>query len=173
MTKAILAAAILVFIVIVIRVFEMLARGGISSSKPKFHYGRKDFIMTSAEHECYNALVAEMGVDYFFFPQIHLDAIVFPKDTRKDRLYAFRHINQKSLDFVACGKESMRPLFAIELDDKTHNQPKRIERDKEVKCILQGAGIPLIRIENRGRFEQKELARLVQNGIDDFARQPL
>jgi very-short-patch-repair endonuclease len=173
MTKLISAVGILVFIVIATRVFELLARSGIFSSKPKYQYGRKDFIMTRAEHECYAALVAEMGASYFFFPQIHLDAIVYPKNTRKDRLYAFRHINQKSLDFVACGKESMRPLFAVELDDKTHRQPRRIERDKEVERILLGAGIPLIRIENRGRFDQKELARLVQNGIDNFARQPL
>lgn len=129
--------------------------------------------MTRAEHECYDALVAEMGVSYHFFPQIHLDAIVYPTNTRKDQLFAFRHINQKSLDFVACGKESMRPLFAIELDDKTHNLPRRIERDQEVERILHGAGIPLIRIENRGRFDPKELARLVQNGIDNYARQPL
>jgi very-short-patch-repair endonuclease len=98
---------------------------------------------------------------------------VYPKNTRKDRLFAFRHINQKSLDFVACDKKYIRPLFAIELDDKTHNQPKRIERDKEVERILHGAGIPLIQIENRGRFDQKELAKLVQNGLDNFARQPL
>jgi very-short-patch-repair endonuclease len=129
--------------------------------------------MTRAEHECYAALIAEMGTDFYFFPQIHLDAIVYPKNTRNDRLYAFRHINQKSVDFVACSKKDMRPLFAIELDDKTHNLPKRIERDKEVERILHGAGIPLIRIENRGRFAQKELAQLVQNGIDNFARQPL
>ena len=173
MTNLIIAAAILVFIVIAIRVVEFLFRSGKISSKSKYQYSRKDSIMTRAEHECYAALVAEMGISYYFFPQIHLDAIVFPKDTRKDRLYAFRHINQKSLDFVACSKKSMCPLFAVEVDDKTHTQPKRIERDKEVERILHGAGIPLIRIVNRGRFDQKELAQLVQAGIDNFARQPI
>jgi hypothetical protein len=139
-------------VLIAVRVFELIARGGILSSKPKYQYGRKDFIMTLAEHECYDALVAEMGAIYHFFPQIHLDAIVFPKNTQKDRLYAFRHINQKSLDFVACDKKSIRPLFAIELDDKTHNLPKRIERDTEVQRILHGAGIPLKGIEPLSHF---------------------
>jgi very-short-patch-repair endonuclease len=172
MTKLIITAGVLVFVVIAIHVLELLIRDGVFSSKPKYQYGRKDFIMTRAEHECYDALVAEMGADYFFFPQIHLDSIVIPKDTTKNRLYAFRHINQKSLDFVACDKKYIRPLFAIELDDKTHNQPKRIERDEEVERILRGAGIPLIRIENRGRFEPKELAQFVQNGIERFATKP-
>jgi coenzyme F420-reducing hydrogenase delta subunit len=38
---------------------------------------------------------------------------------------------------------------------------------------LHGAGIPLIRIENRGRFEPKQLAAAVQKGIDDFAAKPV
>ena len=173
MTKLIIAVGILALFVVAARIVELFIRDGIFSSKPKFQYARKDFIMTRAEHECYAALVAEMGASYYFFPQIHLDAIVYPKNTRNDRLYAFRHINQKSVDFVACSKKDLRPLFAIELDDRTHNLPKRIERDKEVERILHGAGMPLIRIENRGRFDQKELAQFVQNGIDNFARQPL
>jgi very-short-patch-repair endonuclease len=173
MTRLIIAVSILVFVAIAIRVFEILARNGSFSSKPKYQYDRKDYIMTRAEHECYDALVAEMGDCYFIFPQIHLDAIVYPTNTQRDRLYAFRHINQKSLDFVACDKESMRTLFVIELDDKTHNQPKRIERDKEVERILHGAGIPLIRIENRGKFDPKELGRLVYDGIKNYARQPI
>jgi very-short-patch-repair endonuclease len=164
MTKVIVALVFLVLLVVAAKVFEEFIR----SRKPRFEYRRKDCVMSNAEQECYHALVSEMGPDYFFFPQMHLDAIVQPTNTRKDRFYAFRHINQKSVDFVACDKEQLRPLFAIELDDKTHNQPKRIERDREVERILRGAGIPLIRIENRGRFEPKELATTVQKSMADF-----
>src|SRR4029077_13906182 len=158
MTKVIVAVVVLIFLVVSVKVFEEFAR----SRKPRFQYRRKDCVMTSAELECYHALVSEMGPDYYFFPQIHLDALVQPTDTRKDRFYAFKHINQKSLDFVACDKKQLHPLFAIELDDETHSRPKRIERDREVECILHGAGIPLIRIENRGGFEPKSLAAAVQ-----------
>jgi hypothetical protein len=151
MTKVIVAAVFLVLLLIAAKVFEEFTR----SRKPRFEYHRKNCVMTNAEQECYHALVSEMGPDYYFFPQMHLDAIVQPTDSRKDRFYAFRHINQKSVDFVACDKKQLRPLFVIELDDKTHNQPKRIERDREVERVLRGAGIPLIRIENRGHFEPK------------------
>ena len=102
---------------------------------------------------------------------IHLDAIVSSKLAGRGRLYAFRHINQKSVDFVACDKKQIRPLFAIELDDKTHNRPERLQRDREVERILHDAGIPLVRIENRGRFEPKELAQSVQRQImGDFRK---
>jgi very-short-patch-repair endonuclease len=169
MTKVIVAAVFLVLLLIAAKVFEEFTR----SRKPRFEYHRKNCVMTNAEQECYHALVSEMGPDYHFFPQMHLDAIVQPSDSRKDRFYAFRHINQKSVDFVACDKKQLGPLFAIELDDKTHNQPKRIERDKEVERILRGAGIPLIRIDNRGHFEPKTLAARVQKGIADFYAKPI
>ena len=165
MTKMIIMLVILVLLVVAAKVFEEITR----NRKPRFEYHRKNGVMTDAERECFHALVSEMGLDYYFFPQIHLDAIVQPTDARKGRFNAFRHINQKSVDFVACDKKEMRPLFVIELDDKTHGQPRWIERDKEVERILHGAGIPLIRIENRGRFDTKELALAVEKGISDYA----
>lgn len=169
MTKVIIVAVFLVFLVVAAKVFEEFFR----SRKPRFEYRRKNYVMTTAEQDCYHALVSEMGPDYYFFPQIHLDAIVQPTDTHKDRFYAFRHINQKTVDFVACDKKHLGPLFAIELDDKTHNQPKRIERDREVERILHGAGILLIRIANCGHFEPKELAAAVQKGMADFYANPI
>lgn len=169
MTKWIIIAVTLLLIVAVARILEAISHG----SKRVFQYGRNDCLMTRAERECYHALVAEMGQDYYFFPQVHLDSIVTPKDSGKSRLFAFRHINQKSVDFVACDKKLLRPLFAIELDDKTHNLPSRRTRDIEVERILHYACIPLIRIANRGRFDQKELAQEVQDGIKRFATLPL
>lgn len=164
MTKLIIPLVILFLLLFAATVILQF----IGKRKPRFDYRRKDGVMTDAERECFQALVSEMGPDYYFFPQIHLDAIVEPTNTRKDRFLAFKHINQKSVDFVACDKKQLRPLFAIELDDKTHNQPKRMERDREVERILEGAGIALIRIPNRGRFDPKEVAAMVQNGISDF-----
>jgi len=167
MEKLILPIALLALLVVAVRLLEVYLR----SHKPRFEYNRKDSLMTPAEREFYNALLAELGQDYHFFPQIHLDAIVAPADPRRNRLYAFRHINQKSVDFVACDKTNMRPLFTIEVDDKTHKQAGRIERDREVERILRGAGIPLIRIENRGRFNPEELANTIRRGFDHFADQ--
>ena len=165
MTKWIIIGAALSLVLIVVRLLEVYLRG----SKRVYQYERRDNLMTRAERECYHALVAEMGQDYTFFPQVHLDSIVTPRKSQGNQLYAFRHINQKSVDFVACDKTQLRPLFAIELDDKTHNLPSRVARDKEVERILRNAAIPLIRIQNHGNFNPKELAQQVQHGIQHFS----
>jgi len=166
MTKWIIIGVGLFLIVAAIQILNALARG----SKRVFRYDRRDALMTRAERECYHALVAEMGQDYCFFPQIHLDSIIVPKDSGKSRFYAFRHINQKSVDFVACNKTTLSPVFALELDDRTHNLPKRIARDIEVERILREARIPLIRVQNRGQFNPKELAHEVQAGLDTYVK---
>jgi len=169
MWKLLIPFAVLILVMIAVRVVVELTR----KHKPLFEYRRKGCVMTDAERECFHALVSEMGLDYYFFPQIHLDAIIQPNARGKDQFASFRHINQKSVDFVACDKKDLRPLFAIEVDDKTHNHPKRIERDIEVARILRDAAIPLIRIPNRGRFAPKELAATIQEEIRNLAERPL
>ena len=164
MTKVIFALSVLCIFFIGIKFIEEI----FLKRKPRHIYARKGRVMTPVESEFFHLLVSEMGQDYYFFPQLHLDAIIEPAGSRKSRFSAFRHINQKSVDFVACGKTSLCPIFAIELDDKTHHQPKRIIRDREVERILTDAGIALVRIENHGRFGTKELARQISESVIAF-----
>ena len=69
---------------------------------------------------------------------------------------AFQRPSQKS-----------RPMAIVQ-----NHVGQHIARDKEVERILTGAGIPLVRMEKRGRFEPKALARLVQCGIEKPANAP-
>ena len=71
----------------------------------------------------------------------------------KVALFAFRHINGKSVDFVLCDKETLRPAYAIELDDLTYEQSDRRKRDVEVKRIFEEANLPLVRFKNKNISE--------------------
>ncbi len=118
-----------------------------------------------AEHECYDALVAAVGAGYFVFAQVHLPTLVDNKVKGQSWRGAFRHISEKSVDFVLCDKAYISAKLAIELDDKTHERPERQERDREVERILQDAGVPLLRLENRGSFNPSELAQQIKNAV--------
>lgn len=74
MTKTLIALGVLVLFAIAARLLGFFLR----RSKRVYQYERRDSLMTRAERECYHALVAEMGQDYVFFPQVHLDCIVIP-----------------------------------------------------------------------------------------------
>lgn len=130
--------------------------------RSKYQYKRKNFFMTRAEHECYDALIAAVGNDYFVFAQVHLPTLVDNKIKGQNWRGAFKHISEKSVDFVLCDKNYISPKLVIELDDRSHERPERQERDKEVERILQNAGLPLLRLENRGHFNQHELAQKIR-----------
>lgn len=53
-------------------------------------------------------------------------------------------INRLSVDFVVCGKDAT-VLLAIELDDKSHDRPRRVEADNRKARALADAGVRLVR----------------------------
>jgi very-short-patch-repair endonuclease len=122
-----------------------------------FKYKKRGFFMTRAEHECYDALIKAVGDRYYIFPQAHLPTFIDVRVKGQDWFSAFRHIDEKSVDFVLCDKAYLSPKLAIELDDKTHERPERKERDKEVERILKMANLPLLRLENHGHFDVQVL----------------
>ena len=162
MTKLFVIAGIVSVIVTVLSVLKSKFDGG-KSERRKYQYKRKNFFLTRAEHECYDALMAAIGSNYVVFAQVHLPTLVDNKIVGQNWRGAFKHISEKSVDFVLCDKNYISPKLAIELDDKSHERPERQQRDEEVERILQDAGVPLLRLENHGRFSPNELAQKVKN----------
>ena len=130
-------------------------------SKALYNYKRKDFLMSRAEHEFFDILVDITKDKYYVFPQIHLSTILDNKVVGQNWKGAFRHIDEKSVDYVICDKAYIKPLLAIELDDRTHERENRKIRDVEVERILSNANLPLLRFGNDGHFNREEIQRFV------------
>jgi very-short-patch-repair endonuclease len=160
---------VLIILAVVVTVGPVLFGGGNTSrkkrEKPKYRYQKQKFFMTKTEHECYKVLSKILGDRFYLFAQVHLSTIVDHKVKGQSWKGAFSHINQKSVDFVVCSKDYISPVLAIELDDSTHGRPDRQRRDVEVERILEDAGVPLLRIENRERFNSEELERKIKNKL--------
>ncbi len=137
----------------------------ISDKKRQYKYQKKDYLLSRAEHQFFDVLVDALGDHYYVFPQIHLITLLDHKINGQNWRGAFRHIDEKSVDFVICDKSYIKPLVAIELDDKSHGTENRIERDEEVKRILQDAGVPLLRFENHGSFDKEEIKNRIINAL--------
>lgn len=136
-------------------------------TKAKYQYKRKEFFLTRAEHEFYDALVEAAGQEYRIFAQVHLPTLIDSKVVGQNWRGAFRHISEKSVDFVLCDKAYLSPRLAIELDDKSHERPERKERDEEVERILREAGVPLLRYENHGVFKPSELLEKIHLSLNN------
>ncbi|MDQ5932375.1 MAG: hypothetical protein QG649_460 [Patescibacteria group bacterium] len=127
-----------------------------------YSYRAKNLPMTQAEADFFIKLERAVSERYHVFPQMHLSAILDHKVKGQDWRYAFRHINGKSVDFVLCDRETLRPFYAIELDDFTHAATDRKKRDVEVERIFKSANIPLVRFTNKNVSEQ-DIVRALMN----------
>jgi len=159
---------LLVIIALVILVIFISSRLSKSSSHTRkvlknntYSYTAKDSLMTRTETEFFIKLERAVSERYVVFPQVHLSALLTPQAQSKDWLYAFRHINGKSVDYVLCDKTTLRPTYAIELDDYTHDKADRRKRDAEVERIFDEAELPLVRFRNKDVSEAEIIKALI------------
>lgn len=109
--------------------------------------------MNGNEYKFYKKLDSAVGLEYKILPQVHFDELVTPTKVSGDRIFSFRHINQKSVDFVVCNKTTLVPLVAIELDGKSHLKQMTKDRDVEVERILKEVNLPLLRFDNNNDMD--------------------
>lgn len=113
-----------------------------------FHYGRRPFIMSPPEHDLYRILLEIVGDGYYVFPQMQLSSIFDSHSHRQKFMDALRHINQKSVDYVICDRETTAPILIIELDGWSHQLAYRQRRDQEINRIAEEAGIAILHLQN-------------------------
>ena len=85
-----------------------------------------------------NAIKDSLPPECILLVQQNLSTLVKKTDNSKFRNELFRNIDSVIVD------NDYKILFCIEVNDNTHTQPKRIERDKKVKMIIEESGIPLV-----------------------------
>ena len=130
------------------------------NSKKLYKYQAKQYFMTKSENDFFRMLNNVAGDRYFIFPQVHLSAILDEKIKGQNWKAAFKHINGKSVDYVLCDRQTLKPVYAVELDDYTHTYKNRQERDQEVECMFQSAGIPLVRFNDYKTLNQEDIAKV-------------
>ncbi len=87
-------------------------------------------------------------------PKIGLKDIVDITD-RRDYKKWFAKVSQKHVDFVICDS-SLKPLFAIELDDRSHYQESAKVNDDFKNELFIKIGLPLKRVLSSYRYDELE-----------------
>ena len=148
---------ILTTLLIIVLVLAFLASKFFRANNPKvapevkrpakrlYDYSAKDHVMTQSEESFFKLLNDTVGDKYYVFPQIHLSSILNHKIKGQNWKAAFSHINGKSVDYVLCDKATLKTVYAIELDDSTHEKKGRMDRDTEVERMFRLSGISIKR----------------------------
>lgn len=93
------------------------------------------------------------------FCQVAMYELINTKDYKN-----FNRIKNKSIDFVITEKNCKIKL-CIELDDNTHNQQKRIERDNFINKIFAEANTKLIRIQTQNYYDIEKLESMIKESL--------
>ena len=90
-------------------------------------------LLSPAELSFYHVLYKLVKNRVVILSKIRLADVFYVENMRSNYSY-FGRISQKHVDFVLCDPKTMKPICAIELDDKSHNS--RQKRDQFVDDVF-------------------------------------
>lgn len=154
---------LLVIIIVILAYIYALAEGKIkkpeAAESPLPYYAKKS-LLTKSEMQFYNQLLNYIGSNELIFVKVSLSDIFGLKKGLKDEYIShFNKISSKHVDFLICDKTTLEPLYAIELDDRSHLSEKRQARDAFVDKVYSQAGLKLIHVKAKKEYTQEDFMK--------------
>jgi hypothetical protein len=137
----------------------------------KLPYRLRDDFLSPAEYSFYKVLVLLGGSRLTIQSKVRLADIFFVPNLRGNVGF-FNRIANKHLDFLACDSVTMKPLFGVELDDSSHEQNKRRERDRFLDEVFNVAGMKLLRFPVRREYNPREIEAQIAPFLQDKSIPP-
>lgn len=149
------------------------ARGGASDSA--LPYSKAPALFTPAERSFFGVLTQAVGGDFQLFGKVRVaDVLIVTSGLdRSARHTAFNRISAKHFDFVLCSPGDFSVLCVIELNDKSHSQTKRQQRDDFLEAACRAAGLPLLVFPAQATYSLEEVRRRVAEVVSGEATQPV
>lgn len=115
-------------------------------------------VVSPAEQIMYHRLVKTFP-EYRVLPQVSFAGFIRVK--KGANFYSvFNRFSQLRADFVIC-QPDFKVWAVIELDDRSHDRPKRLDADRRKSEVLDAAGIPLHRLNVNPMPGEAELRELL------------
>lgn len=129
---------------------------GLGRKEDTFPYRVSDKFLSPSEYSFYMIIKKILADRFIISLQVPLSAIFYVTEKR-NYMTAFNKIASKRIDFLICDGLTVKPLFGIELDDKSHNSQSRKERDFFVNKTFEVSGLPLIRFPAKNSYNTSEI----------------
>ena len=116
-------------------------------------------LLTKAEMNFYNVLKDIIDDEkQIICPKVRIIDVLWTKTYRvENKLTFINKVNRKHFDFVICDKETLKPLMAIELDDKSHEEESRKERDEFIDALFKDLNFKVVHIPVKYSYNPSEL----------------
>lgn len=147
---------ILIFIILVIFILGSIIVS-ILSKRQKFPYQLKQNYLTPAELSFFSVLKNAVQDKYEIVPQVPLKSIMNVKPSVRDFYRYFNKIDRKVVDFVLFEKIIYKPVLIIELDDSSHNNLDRKDRDYFIDKVAETVKLPILHIPVKSYYNVGDL----------------
>ena len=125
-------------------------------------------LFSPAEHSFLGILGQAVGDQYRIFGKVRIADVVEPRQGlgASRRQKAFNRISAKHFDFLLCAAGDLSVACAIELDDQSHGQRKRQERDAFVERLCLAVSLPLARISAKRMYTVPEVRAAIFSALE-------
>lgn len=144
--------------VVIVAMAVLKAKLAAPSAKTDVYYARKA-LFTPAERSFLGVLEPQLPPGVRVFGKVRLEDIVGVRAglSRSERQAARNRINRKHVDFLLVRASDLAPLAGIELDDSSHEEEDRRDRDAFVDAAFASAGLPLIHVPVQRSYNPAEV----------------
>jgi ribosomal protein L37AE/L43A len=162
---------VLLLLVIAIVLLSLLngLRGKLPGGRnDDYPYTQQRALFTPTERAFLGVLDQAVGEQYRIFGKVRVADVIEPRKglDKGKRQTAFNKIQSKHFDFLLCAKNDLSILCAIELDDKSHKQRKRQERDRFLGNACRAAGVPLLQIPAQHGYTVHDLRTRIYDSLE-------
>lgn len=170
MTKLIILAAVILIVIALAAAIAAKIKGQ-GSGKSDVYYLRKA-IFTPAERSFLGVLDSLVDQDIRVFGKVRLEDIFGVQKglDRAARTAARNRINRKHVDFLLVRASDLTPICGIELDDSSHEEDDRKERDQFVDAVFASGGIPLLHFTAAKAYNPTDVAAKISAALEGALR---
>ena len=128
-------------------------------SATRLPYEKRDALFSPAEKLFLTALEKAIGNQYEIFGKVRMADIMDVRKnlTAKNYQIALNRISSKHVDFLLCDAIDSSFVCGIELDDKSHRQANRAQRDVFLNKAFEVISLPLIRFEAKAGYDVEKM----------------
>ena len=139
-------------------------------------YRPRKSLMVGIERRVFQLLNEIFGQRFYIIPGVSLSSLLSHKVGSQNRLEAYGFIENKTVDFVFCNKQTLRPVCAVKIDDNAKNELGSSEA-REMESFFRSAHLPFVRITKLTKLDREtiieEFSRVIyETSLLDNAPQP-
>ncbi len=135
------------------------------SENQTYLYNVKSSIITNREKQFFNCIKAVIPQGYVVVPQANLATFIYKTDNSKYHNELFRNVDFLIVD------SNYKPYIVIEINDETHNDKKRKERDEKVQKICAEAGIEIITLWTKYGVNPEYIKSRIDTALSNYPPQ--